>query len=217
MKEYNKITPEPQDLGDQTDETQRTEAKPETKLIAKARPVRKNLFTRVGNAIFGPEGLRGVGKYVGQEIVAPAIKGAIVDSVVASINTIMYGSGAPRTRSYTPSSNFGRSYTNYSRQYSSQPTVRNGSGYSRTVMAANRVQEYELPDRQQASDVLASLREVADKYSAVSVADYYESIGAPTEYTDNNYGWESRDLDMARVRNTPHGFVIELPRPRSLI
>lgn len=215
MKEYNKVKQD-QTKPEEKEEIQQqpvVDSKPH-KLVAQARPVRKNLFTRVGHAIFGPEGLKGVGKYVGTEIVAPAIKGVIVDSVVASINTIIYGSDAPRTRSSTPRSYGG--YTNYNRQYSGTPSTRNGNQYSRTVMAANRIQEYELPDRQQANDVLTSLREIADKYSAVSVADYYESIGVPVEYTDNNYGWELRDLDTARVRSTPHGFIIELPRPRSL-
>ena len=215
MKEYNKVKQEPNRPEEKEESKQQpvVDSKPH-KIVAQARPVRKNLFTRVGHAIFGPEGLKGVGKYVGTEIVAPAIKGVIVDSVVASINTIIYGSDAPRTRSSTPRSYGG--YTNYNRQYSGSPTTRNGNQYSRTVMAANRIQEYELPDRQQANDVLTSLREIADKYSAVSVADYYESIGVPVEYTDNNYGWELRDLDTARVRSTPHGFIIELPRPRSL-
>lgn len=215
MKEYNKVKQEPNKPEENEESKQQpvVDSKPH-KVVAQARPVRKNLFTRVGHAIFGPEGLKGVGKYVGTEIVAPAIKGVIVDSVVASINTIIYGSDAPRTRSSTPRSYGG--YTNYNRQYSGSPTTRNGNQYSRTVMAANRIQEYELPDRQQANDVLTSLREIADKYSAVSVADYYESIGVPVEYTDNNYGWELRDLDTARVRSTPHGFIIELPRPRSL-
>ena len=215
MKEYNKVKQEPNKPEENEESKQQpvVDSKPH-KVVAQARPVRKNLFTRVGHAIFGPEGLKGVGKYVGTEIVAPAIKGVIVDSVVASINTIIYGSDAPRTRSSTPRSYGG--YTNYSRQYGGAPTTRTGSQHNRTVMAANRIQEYELPDRQQANDVLTSLREIADKYSAVSVADYYESIGVPVEYTDNNYGWELRDLDTARVRSTPHGFIIELPRPRSL-
>lgn len=215
MKEYNKVKQEPNKPEENEESKQQpvVDSKPH-KVVAQARPVRKNLFTRVGHAIFGPEGLKGVGKYVGTEIVAPAIKGVIVDSVVASINTIIYGSDAPRTRSSTPRSYGG--YTNYSRQYGGAPTTRTGSQHNRTVMAANRIQEYELPDRQQANDVLTSLREIADKYSAVSVADYYESIGVPVEYTDNNYGWELRDLDAARVRSTPQGFIIELPRPRSL-
>ena len=215
MKEYNKVKQEPNRPEEKEESKQQpvVDSKPH-KIVAQARPVRKNLFSRIGYAIFGPEGLKGVGKYVGTEIVAPAIKGVIVDSVVASITTIIYGSDAPRTRSSTPRSYGG--YTNYNRQYSGAPSTRNGNQYSRTVMAANRIQEYELPDRQQANDVLTSLREIADKYSAVSVADYYESIGVPVEYTDNNYGWELRDLDTARVRSTPHGFIIELPRPRSL-
>lgn len=215
MKEYNKVKQESTKPEDKEEMQQQpvVDSKPH-KLVAQARPVRKNLFTRVGHAIFGPDGLKGVGRYVGAEIVAPAIKGIIVDSVVASINTIIYGSDAPRTRGSAPRSYGG--YTNYNRQYGGAPTTRTGSQYSRTVMAANRIQEYELPDRQQANDVLTSLREIADKYSAVSVADYYESIGVPVEYTDNNYGWELRDLDTARVRSTPHGFIIELPRPRSL-
>lgn len=216
MKEYNKVKQDqtkPEEKVEESKQPSVVDSKPH-KLVAQARPVRKNVFSRVGNAIFGPDGLKGVGRYVGTEIVAPAIKGAIVDSVVASINTIIYGSDAPRTRSAGPRASGG--YTNYNRQYSGSPITRTGNQYTRTVMAANRIQEYELPDRQQANDVLTSLREIADKYSAVSVADYYESIGVSVEYTDNNYGWELRDLDTARVRSTPHGFIIELPRPRSL-
>ena len=199
MKEYNKVKQDqtkPEEKVEESKQPSVVDSKPH-KLVAQARPVRKNVFSRVGHAIFGPDGLKGVGRYV-----------------VASINAIIYGGDTPRTRSAGPRASGG--YTNYNRQYSGSPITRTGNQYTRTVMAANRIQEYELPDREQANDVLTSLREIADKYSAASVADYYESIGVPVEYTDNNYGWELRDLDTARVRSTPHGFIIELPRPRSL-
>lgn len=214
MKEYNKIKNEPKKIETKEKGGDTVDIK-ETKIVAQAKPIRKNMFSRLGNAIFGPDGLKGVGRYVGQEIVAPAVKGIIVDSVVASINTLIYGNDTPTTRRSIPRA-YGNNYTNYSRRYSSAPTQRIGNQYNRTIMAANRVQEYALADRQQASDVLTALEEIADKYSVVTVADYYDSIGVPTEYTDNNYGWELRDLSTVRIHQTGDGCVLSLPRPRSL-
>lgn len=214
MKEYNKVNKVSQEITKSEDD-KKLEPR-ESKIIAQAKPIRKNLFSRLGNAIFGPDGLKGVGRYVGQEIVAPAVKGIIVDSVVASINTVIYGSEAPRTTTRSTPRSYGSGYTNYSRSYMGSPMTRTGTQYNRTIKAANRVQEYALEDRQQAADVLTALEEIADKYSVVTVADYYDAIGVATEYTDNNYGWELRDIQATRMHTTPDGFVLALPRPRSL-
>lgn len=218
-KDYSKVAQERPSVEElqraRGDEVGNDEKK--TVRITTAKPMKKSAYSRIGNAIFGPRGLKSITSYVSQEVVVPALKGIIVDGLIAGITSAVYGENAsgyrPRSSSYTtPRSN---GYTNYTNHYSnSKPTT---NSYQRNVRASNRVEEYAIENRLDAADVLSKLQEIADKYGSVTVADYYEMIGVHTEYTDNNYGWVVDDIARTNILRVPNGFVLSLPNARSLV
>lgn len=63
----------------------------------------------------------------------------------------------------------------------------------------HNVKEMIYENRADAANILASLIEGADRYGSVSVADYYDTIGESSCYTDNNYGWSLENITKARI------------------
>lgn len=192
--------------------------KKDIKSVVSEKPtkVKRGLLSRLVTGIVGPDGLPGVGTYVNEEIIKPAIKNIIVDGVTSGINMIMYGEkGGPNRGGRTPYSGGGRSNyrptTNYGANYrsSSVDPVQPERVPARAV--SQGVEEYLIADRYDASHVLTTLTESADMYGSVSVADYYDSIGVPSKYTDNNYGWTIDSIVKAVIVPVRGGYVIKFP------
>lgn len=194
-------------------EVQTNEPRKELAKVVTTEPtrVKKTLLGRLITGIAGPEGLPGIGAYVNDEIIKPAIKNIIVDAVTSGINMVMYGekggghrpryphSGAPGRSNYRPS-------TNYSQNYRNAEPERVAVRPARTA-----VDEYIIGDRQDAAQVLAVLVENADRYDSVSVADYYDLIGIPTQFTHNNYGWSFDAINRASIVPVRGGYTIKFP------
>lgn len=70
--------------------------------------------------------------------------------------------------------------------------------------------EIVIDNRGEAEEVLARMDELIDVYGTVSVADFYELVGASGSYTDNKYGWTN--IRDARVVRTRDGYIVKLPR-----
>lgn len=217
-KDYSKVAqerPSVDELREARGDTIASDEKKTVKITA-AKPVKKSAYSKIGNALFGPGGLKSITAHVNQEVVVPALKGIIVDGLIAGITSAVYGENAsgykPRTNYNTPRST---GYTNYANRYNNSKPATNS--YQRNVRASNRVEEYAIENRLDAADVLGKLQEIADKYGSVTVADYYEMIGVHTEYTDNNYGWVVEDIARTNILRVPNGFVLSLPNARSLV
>lgn len=176
--------------------------------------VKRNLFSRLITGVVGPDGLPGIGSYVNDEIVKPAIKNIIVDAVTSGINMVMYGEKGGPNRGGGRYSGGGRNYrpnTNYASNYRSASP--DPAPSERLVTRPSRlgVEEYVIADRIDASEVLVSLTENADRYDSVSVADYYDLIGVPSLYTDNNHGWTIDTISRASIIPVRGGYVIKFP------
>lgn len=217
-KKYNEI-PVVKDVVKEVAEEATTVEKEKLEKIVSVRPtkVKKSLIGRLFNGIMGPDGAVGIGEYVTEEIIKPAIKNIVVDTVTSGVNRLMYGErGGPNHygRSYPHSGHGSTQRTNYSAQYTSRPTQEHSRRPAeRHERSANRysVDEYPIADRFEASHVLTVLTERADAYGSVSVADYYELIDIPSVYTDNNYGWTYESIVRATLVSVRGGFIIRFP------
>lgn len=212
-KKYNEIeVKDNMEVSTEVNETVAPKEKKELERIVMAEPkkVKRTLLGRLITGVAGPEGLPGIGAYVNEEIIKPAIKNIIVDAVTSGINMVMYGErgGSSRQRSYNHQvrSNY-RPSTNYSSNYRAAEPER--VAHVRTPR--NQVEEYIIGDRLDAAHVLTSLKENADRYDSVSVADYYDLIGVPTKFTDNNYGWTFDSIVHATVVPVRNGYTIKFP------
>lgn len=215
-KKYNEI--EAKDNMNVNEEVEQTEEfaekKPMESIVGKKpTKAKQSLMGRFINGLAGPEGLPGVGSYVNEEIIKPAIKNIIVDAVTSGINAVVYGDkGAPRGGGYRPGSSHRgghRPTTNYSGNYRGAPVEASERVVART--ARTGVTDYILEDRVEAAQVLTSLTEYADRYNSVSVADYYDSIGITPQFTDNNHGWTIETIVRASIVPVRGGYVIKFP------
>lgn len=151
---------------------------------------------------FISEDVGNVKQYVIADIIIPAIKNAILDTITDSANMIF---GGARRRSNTPASrvSYG-SFYNDPRQ--SQRRLE-----ERTIKPRYTYDQYTFDYRNDAMDVLSTLREALDMYGQVTVADFYDAIGVTGEFTDNDYGWIN--LSTAEVvRAMGGGYIIKFPR-----
>ena len=166
--------------------------------------IRKKSEARKFADIFISEDISNVKEYVFTEVLVPAVKKAISDIITNGIDMLLYGGKGPVKRS-SGASNV--SYRNYydqrraddERRYN-QP--RTGGVYS--------YDEFSIPTRGEAEDVLERMCEAIDTYNIVSVADYYDLIGVTPKHTDHKYGWTNlRNAEIVRVRD---GYIIQFPK-----
>ena len=219
-KKYNEIEAKNNMEVEKDDNNEEVVAPKEKKQLDKVvttqpKRVKRSLIGRLITGVVGPEGLPSIGAYVNEEIVKPAIKNIIVDAVTSGINMVMYGEkGGPSrsrgnsysgSRNYRPNTNYASNYNRNSNHEPAQP--------ERYVNRTSRsgVEEYIIGDRHDASQVLVSLTEYADRYDAVSVADYYDLIGAQSKYTDNNVGWTIDSITRASIMPVRGGYIIKFP------
>lgn len=145
---------------------------------------------------FLPSDVNNIGSFVVQDILVPALKKVLSDTV----DTILYGSrrGGSTNASKIP-------YTKYY----------DGDRYDRPV-SDSRGGRFDLGDiiletRGEANDVLDRMSEIIDSYKMVSVGDLYDILGKSCDYTANNYGWTSvRGAEIIRTRD---GYAIRFPKP----
>jgi hypothetical protein len=216
VKKYNEI--EAKDNmkvdTDSNDDVAVSKERKEMQKIVTVEPkkVKRSLFGRLITGIVGPDGLPGIGAYVNDEIVKPAIKNIIVDAVTSGINMVMYGernnnynrgrqNHSGRREPYRPSVNYADNYKGSNRQ----PDER------RVRPARYGVEDYIIDDRHDASHVLTSLVEQADRYDTCSIADYYELIGAESKFTDHSYGWTIDSITHATILPVRGGYIIKFP------
>ena len=220
-KKYNEIeVKDNMRIEEVKDEEETTpKEKKELKSVVSVAPtkVKRGLLSRFITGVVGPDGLPGIGSYVNDEIVKPAIKNIIVDAVTSGINMVMYGEkGGPNRgggrNNYSGGNRGGyRPNTNYGSNYRSQSPDPAQPERLVTRAAKHGVEEYVIGDRYDAAHVLTTLTENADMYESVSVADYYDLIGVPSQYTDNNNGWTIDTISRASIVPVRGGYVIKFP------
>lgn len=218
VKKYNEV-PVKDNMNVEVDSNQEELApkeKEKLQKIVQAQPtkVKRGLLGRLFAGVVGPEGLPSIGTYVNEEIIKPALKGIIYDAITSGLGRALNmdyrnprGGHVPYNRVSTPSRQDGRRYSNMYNNSRNEPEER------RTSVRPSRygVTEYVITDRYDAANVLTSLTEAADRYDNVSVADYYDLIGEPSQYTDNNYGWTIDSIVHATIMTVRGGYIIKFP------
>lgn len=168
---------------------------------------KKSLGQKFGETFLSDES-GGVGSYIFNDVLIPALKDTFVDMVEGAINMAFYGD--TRRRSH------GRS--NFSR--SSIEKVPYDDSFGRRRSAPRGRARYDMDNirfktRADADLTLDTLTEYLDKYDSVSVGDVYESLGIPTQANDFHYGWY--ELGGAHIRKSRDGgYVLEMPRLEEL-
>ena len=160
--------------------------------------------SKLAEAFLGEE-IDSLKDYIVYDVIIPAIKNTIVDSVSDAVG-MMFGV-TPRGRRKDSG------YVSYSTYYKS------GGRDRRRNDDADRNSRYDYRDitfasRVEAEEVLDNLRDLIEDYEEASVADLYDLCNITADFTDNKFGWVS--LRNARVVRVRGGYELDLPRPRPL-
>lgn len=190
------------------------------KKVTSATKRKKGITERLVSGLVGPDGLPSVGHYLTHDVVLPAIKEIIVNSVTSGINMMMYGpDSAGKRNTYQGYSQRGTAYrpnVNYQSSYRQAPTTnvkyQNDARPYRKESRASRFnsEDYILANRDEAQMVLNQLLEQIDDYGWASLADFFDLVGIDSNFTDNNYGWTN--LEFAKFVVVRGGYALRLPR-----
>lgn len=164
------------------------------------KPKKKGIVRKLSD-IFISEDIGDVKSYIFWDIVIPSLKDAIEDTI-----HMMLRGDSGRRRS-------GSSKISY-REYWNKPDRGNTSRHSTSARTSYSYDDVVLGSRGEAEEVLARMDELIDRYSIVSVADFYDLVGITGNFTDNKYGWtDIRSATVVRVRD---GYMIKLPKAMPL-
>jgi len=228
MPDYDKVEQVPQKVAKAGDAVTGEAEKKHLKPVAKVQKRKRGVLERLVIGLIGPDGLPSIGRYLGSEVVMPAVKDIIANSLTTGIQMAIFGKDAaarPRNdyRSVsragygtTYSSRTGTVHTDYTAPTGGGVTKvdRKRRGYDRASQFNS--EDYIMDDRNEALEALANLQDQADKYDQVSLADFYDLMGQETQYTDNNYGWLYDDIMKGKVVVIGGGYALRLPRLENL-
>lgn len=146
-------------------------------------------------------GLGAIGGFIGGNVFAfykmlhsKRIRKALTDIVADKIETVLYGE-----KCHSPKNNSRVSYSYYYKN----KNIRNKSGFV--------LEDILFGTESDALSVLSSMKEIIVNYGCVSIADYYDLAGLPSNvYTNTKYGW--LDLKDAKVIDSMDGYKISLPK-----
>lgn len=154
--------------------------------------------------IFGADDVSNIGSYILNDIIIPAFKNTIYDTVTNGLRMFLHTDDI-RDRGGRSSGGSRISYTNY---YAKSNDRRPSEDYR------NRGRfDYEdilFETRGDAEMVLTQMDEMLERYPTVSVLDMYDAAGITAPYTADKYGWT--DIHTAKVVPVRGGYVIKLPK-----
>lgn len=171
--------------------------------------IKKKSIGRKFRDLFIEADLRTVIRYVGSDVLLPALRNMIVDGSQRGVERLVYGETAMRRRNMgngprmtynnpVNRSGYGGSPLNYA------PPQRPGAG---TSSLARR--EIILSSREEGDLVLEQMIDIISQYEIVSVADLNALIGQSSNYTDQKWGWSN--LNGTQILQIREGYLLDLP------
>lgn len=167
----------------------------------------KKSFSKRIKELFIADNEQSVMEYILYDVLVPAAKDMISNTVKDGIEVLLFGEkksrniNRDRDKSYVPYHSYHKSTTD---KRSISPSGR----------ARHDFDEIILETREEAEDVLAHIFDLTIDYGLATVADLYDSVGIESNFTDDKYGWT--DLRDSCVHPVRGGYLIDLPRPRLL-
>lgn len=153
-------------------------------------------------------------EYVLENIILPAAKDLISDTVSNIVDTMLYGQDSRDRRNVTRNNPRGSAPMTSRTNYNGRSTNTVRPAPQRTVTAAGDVDEIIFETRQDAEQVLDALLQLIATYDVATLSDYYGRVNITPKFTDEKWGWYA--LPGSYVKRVRNGFVIELPTPEYL-
>ena len=150
--------------------------------------------------MFLSEDARSTKDYVIEDVLVPKAKDLITSILKSIVDTLFYGRGGGGSSSRSNSS-----YVSYRDYGSSRKEERRSGTYRSQPMFSDII----FDNPQDATEVLARMEEIIDRYRIATVGNLYDLAGLKVPFTAENYGWA--DFKNAKVVKTADGFVIKTP------
>lgn len=190
-------------------EKKKTEEKIVEKVISgNVTEKKKPLAERFKDTFLGGDA-QSVARYIGAEVLLPALRNLIVDATTKGIERMIYGE-RPMNRQpdYRPRITY-NTPVNRRYSYSPDPRTRANLPDQPSYPTPRNQNSLILSSRDDADQVLEQMQNIIDKYDVASVADLRQLVGLDVQFTDNKWGWLS--LRGATVSQIREGFLLELP------
>lgn len=206
------------------DRQERQERKAPAKVVKGELRKRKRPIGKRIAEIFGAHEGQGIIDYVLTEIIVPATKNMLLDSIMDGAEMAFFG----EVRGRRGRGRYGDSRYRYDYDRVSYRNDDRRTRYSRTDdrdrdrdrdprddrREMRRMRDYEdfiFRTVEDAEEVIGCLGSRIDEYGDATVSDLYEYMGISSEYQFRNYGWE--DIRGARAVRVREGYILDLPRP----
>jgi hypothetical protein len=194
-------------------ETDEKKDRPEKVATGKVR--KKSHTARLKEAMFGEETIKSVLENVLYEVMIPAAKELVVDSMIETVSR-KFGTNVGRkiSRSVAAHSSGPVAYNAFSRM-GGRPTPAAAPAITRARTGRYEVEDILFETRQEAASVMQEMYQRLARYGAVSVMDYYDLVGQTGNHVDEKWGWTSfSNSGVASVGRD--GYVINLPTAEPL-
>jgi hypothetical protein len=154
------------------------------------------------------EGTGSVFEYVFEEVLIPALKTMISDTISQGVERALFGEGKLSSRNDRPGG-----YISYNRVRRPTSAPQYGTISSR-ARSQHDFDDIILATRGEAEEVLDRLRDLISQYDVATVADLYDLVGISANFQEDKWGWY--DLRSAMVRHVRGGYLISLPRTQPI-
>jgi hypothetical protein len=174
---------------------------------------KKSWLDKFANTFLGDDA-KNVGSYIMWDVLIPAAKDTIVDMIKGGIEMLVYGEGR---RGERIGRDRDRSVVLYNKMYRGERDRDRDEPrhYSRGRSdSRQRTDDVVFTKRTDAEETLDKMVDVIDEYNTVSLAEFYDLVGLPSEFVHNNWGWDN--LSRAEVIRTRYGYALDLPEPKAL-
>ena len=201
---------------ERTEEAKSETARPEIKkIVTTSGTIRKASLGSRMRETFAGEGARETGTYVFFDVIIPAVKAMVFDTITQGADRILFGgrdvirsgmANAPRTRT-----NYNQISTKAANNYPGRNFEGGGREISRTARTNHRFDEILLDSRGEAEMVLDTMQDLISRFQWVSVPEFYSMVDVTAEFTDEKWGWTN--ISTAQIRPSRGKYVILLPSP----
>lgn len=182
------------------------------KVIAGKVVQKKKTFWKKLSETFTPEDMDSVVAYVIWDVLIPAAKDTLSDMVDGVKDMVLYGDSY-RGRSIARRDK-GKPYVSYSSYYNREKERSTSSRPAERSHSRRSFDDLVFETRGDALKVLDTMVALIMEYKEVSVADLYDLVDRPSNYTDNKWGWT--DLSRADAVKIREGWIITFPKPENL-
>lgn len=169
----------------------------------------KSVGSKFRSIFFGGDA-SSAAQFVVTEVLIPAFKRLVVESVSQGADRLVYGNDSIHRRRM-PSQGY-TTRVQYNNPLSRQPPrayLPDQSPAAKWLQERKNMGDVIVYSKDDADNVVTQLIEIVDMYEMVSVADLNELLGHPSSAIDNKWGW--RNLARIEVAQVKEGWRISLP------